>query len=203
MTKAKDVMTQEVATVKGSATVAEAAKLMKFKGIHSLVVERRNEEDAYGIVTDTDIVNQVIAYGADPKTVQVYEIMTKPCVVVNPDLAVEYVARLLAQTGVDRAPVIQGELLGILSLNDILHRSDFIENPRVPLLQQALQQAIAAARSVSAVQGPESEAYALAWEAVNELEAELAFCQGKRPEKTAQEQFGEFPAAPVPAQAAS
>jgi predicted transcriptional regulator len=56
MTKAKDVMTQEVETVKGSATVADAAKLMKFKGIHSLLVEPRNEEDAYGIVTDTDVV---------------------------------------------------------------------------------------------------------------------------------------------------
>ncbi|UZQ54293.1 CBS domain-containing protein [Trichothermofontia sichuanensis B231] len=106
--------------IKGSATVAEATKLMRFKGVHSLVVERRHEEDAYGIVTDTDIVSKVVAYGKDPKQVRVYEIMTKPCIVVNPDLAVEYVARLLTNIGIDRAPVIQGELLGIISLSDIL-----------------------------------------------------------------------------------
>jgi len=197
MTKAKDVMTQEVETVKGSATVADAAKLMKFKGIHSLLVEPRNEEDAYGIVTDTDVVNKVVAFGKDPQNVKVYEIMTKPCIVVNPDLAVEYVARLLAQCGIDRAPVIQGELLGIVTLNDILQRSDFVEHPRVPLLQKALQVAVAEARAVSAVNAPDSEAYQLAWEEVNEIEAELAFCEGKAPAKSAQAEFGEAAAQPV------
>lgn len=197
MTKAKDVMTPEVETVKGSATVADAAKLMKFKGIHSLLVEPRTAEDAYGIVTDTDIVNQVVAFGKDPKAVKVYEIMTKPCIVVNPDLAVEYVARLLAQCGIDRAPVIQGELLGIVSLNDILHRSDFIEHPRVPLLEKALQAAIAEARAVSAANAPDSAAYQIAWEEVNDIEAELAFIKGKAPEKAAQAQFGDAAAQPA------
>ncbi|RZM79905.1 CBS domain-containing protein [Leptolyngbya iicbica LK] len=190
-------MTQEVETVKGSATVADAAKLMKFKGIHSLLVEPRNAEDAYGIVTDTDIVNKVVAFGKDPKAVKVYEVMTKPCIVVNPDLAVEYVARLLAQCGIDRAPVIQGELLGIVSLNDILHRSEFIEHPRVPLLQKALQAAVAEARAVSAVNAADTEAYQLAWEEVNEIEAELAFIQGMVPARAAQAEFGEAAAQPV------
>jgi CBS domain-containing protein len=196
MTKAKDVMTEEVATVKGSATVAEAAKLMKFKNIHSLIVDRRDEEDAYGIITDTDIANQVIAYGKDPSQVQVYEVMNKPCIVVNPDLGVEYVARLFARTGIDRAPVIKGELLGIISVNDILVRSDFIENPRVPLLERALQAAVAEARAVAADQGAEAKATQAAWDAVAEIEAELAFCQGQRPDKTAYEQFG-APSQPV------
>ena len=38
--------------------------------------------------------------------------MTKPCIVVNPDLGVEYVARLFANARIRRAPVIKGELLG-------------------------------------------------------------------------------------------
>lgn len=190
MTKAKDVMTEDVATVKGSATVAEAARLMKFKGIHSLIVDRRHEEDAYGIITDIDISNKVVAYGKDPSKVRVYEVMTKPCVVVNPDLAVEYVARLFAQTNIDRAPVIKGELLGIVSVQDILTKSDFIENPRVPLLEKSLQEAVANARAVAAGANPDSPDVQAAWEAVNELEAELAFCQGKAPETPAFEQFG-------------
>lgn len=190
MTKAQDIMTDEVATIKGSATVAEAAKLMKFKGIHSLIVERRHDEDAYGIMTDADIANKVVAYGKDPKLVRVYEIMTKPCVVVNPDLAVEYVARLFAQTNIDRAPVIKGDLLGIVSVRDILTKSDFIENPRVPLLTSALQDAVAKARAVTAATGPDTAEAEAAWTTVNDLEAELAFCQGQPPAQSAVDQFG-------------
>jgi CBS domain-containing protein len=187
MATAKDIMTDDVATIKGSATVAEAVQLMKFKQLHSLIVERRGPEDAYGIVTTRDIVNQVVAYGKDPKTVKIYEIMTKPCLVVNPDLGVEYVARLFAHFGVDRAPVIQNELLGIISDTDILLKGDFVENPRVPLLQKALQAEVAHARGVSAAKGPYSAAGKAAWEAVAELEAELAFCQGQVPDQSAVE----------------
>jgi CBS domain-containing protein len=191
MTKAIEIMTQEVATIKASATVAQAAKLMKLKGLHSLIVEHRDESDAYGIITDTDITKKVVAFGKDPQTVYVSEVMTKPCIVVNPDLAVEYVARLFAQTGVDRAPVIQGSLLGIISVTDILHKGDFLENPRIPLLEKALQTAVSDARAFSAAQGPQAEATIAAWEKVNELEAELAFCRGFRPEKTAFTEYGD------------
>jgi signal-transduction protein with cAMP-binding, CBS, and nucleotidyltransferase domain len=187
-------MTQDVATIRGSATVAQAVKLMKFKGLHSLVVERRNEEDAYGIVTDTDIANNVVAYGKDPSTVRVYEVMTKPCVVINPDLAIEYVARLFKQVGIDRAPVIQGDLLGIVSITDILQKGDFIENPRVPLLERTLQAAVADARAAAAADGPDSKASKAAWDVVNEVEAELAFCKGEAPAQTAYEAFGDAPA---------
>ena len=61
---------------------------------------------------------------------RVYEIMTKPCVVVNPELGVEYVARLFAQTRIRRAPVIKDGLLGIISISDILRKSDFVEKPK-------------------------------------------------------------------------
>ena len=191
MTKAAEIMTQEVITIKASATVAQAAKLMKLKGLHSLIVERRDENDAYGIVTDTDIAKKVVAFGKDAKTVYVSEVMTKPCIVVNPDLTVEYVARLFAQTGIDRAPVIQGTLLGFISTTDIIQKGDFLENPRIPLLEKALQTAISNARSVSASKGTTATETTTAWEQVNDLEAELAFCRGERPEQTALEQYGD------------
>ena len=198
MTKAIDIMTEEVAIVRGSSTVEDAVKLMKLRGVHSLIVDRRHDEDAYGIVTDTDIAYKVVAFGKDPSTVQVYEIMTKPCVVVNPNLGVEYVARLFAQTGIDRAPVIQGDLIGIISVTDILTKGDFLVNPKVPLLEKALQSAIANARELSAAQGNDSEATAQAWEVVNEVEAELAFYRGYAPAKTAQQEFGSIAPAVEP-----
>lgn len=173
MMKAQDIMTQEVATIRGSATVAEAVKLMKLKGLRSLVVDRRYDEDAYGLVTEENITNAVVAYGKDPKQIRVAEVMTKPCVVVNPDLSVEYVARLFAQTGIDRAPVIKGELLGIVTVTDILLKSDFLDNPRISLLERAIQEATAEAHAIAQEVGADSDAFAAAWETVQELEAEL------------------------------
>lgn len=130
MMKAEDIMTTEVVTIRGSATVAEAVALMKQHKLRSLVVEPRTENDPYGMVTETDIVYQVAAYGKDPQQVRVYEIMNKPCIVVNPELGIEYIGRLFASTGIRRAPVIKGKLLGIISVTDILRKSDFLENPK-------------------------------------------------------------------------
>ncbi|HBE48242.1 MAG TPA: hypothetical protein DDW76_05400, partial [Cyanobacteria bacterium UBA11369] len=76
MLKAADIMTTDVVTIRGSATVAEAVKLMKERSLRALIVERRHDLDAYGIVTETDIVYNVAAFGKDPKKVRVYEIMT-------------------------------------------------------------------------------------------------------------------------------
>jgi len=121
--KAKDIMTTEMVTIEPSATVAEAVALMKEKGLRALIVERTNEEDAYGIVTETDIVYKVVAQGLSPQSVLVREIMTKPCIVVNPDLSVENVARLFAMTGIRRAPVIRERLLGVISVTDIIPKA--------------------------------------------------------------------------------
>ncbi|MEL7036578.1 MAG: CBS domain-containing protein [Cyanobacteria bacterium J06592_8] len=190
MLKASDIMTTDVATIRGSATVAEAVKLMKFKQLRALIVETRTGQDAYGIVTQTDIVTKVVAYGQDLTKIRVYEIMTKPCIVVNPDLGVEYVARLFANTGIRVAPVIQGELLGIVSDTDILYKGDFLENPKLPLMQRELQRAIQEANDISAVQGAASPGSLKAWELVDDLEVEAAYQEGlKVPETSAFQQF--------------
>jgi CBS domain-containing protein len=190
MLKASDIMTQDVATIRGSATVGEAVKLMKLKNLRALIVDIRTPEDAYGIVTQNDIVTKVVAYGKDPQKVRVYEIMTKPCIVINPDLGVEYVARLFANTGIRIAPVIRGDLLGIISESDILYKGDFLENPKVPLLQRELERAIEEAKSISAAKGATSQECLDAWALVEELEADAAYQEGaKSPEKTSFQEF--------------
>ena len=130
MMQAQEIMTRDVVTISGSATVAEAVKLMKDRGLRALIVERRSDSDPYGILSETDIIYKVAAFGHDPKKMRVYEIMTKPCITVNPDLGVEYVARLFAKTRLRRAPVVKGELMGIISISDILKKSDFVEKPK-------------------------------------------------------------------------
>lgn len=120
--KAQDVMTKEVAAIDGSETVAEAVRRMKEEGVSSLVVERRSQEDAWGIMTRKDVVNKVIDPGKDPSEVKVHEIMTKPLVTVSPGLVLKYCARLMHGTGIRRAPVFDGkEIVGILSNTDIFN----------------------------------------------------------------------------------
>ncbi len=122
MPKAQDVMTKEVATIDGSASVAEAVAKMRELKVSSLIVERRSVEDAYGIVTRKDVVSKVLSPGKKADEVKVYEIMSKPLVMVSPGLELKYCARLMAMTGIRRAPVFDGkEIIGILSNTDIFH----------------------------------------------------------------------------------
>lgn len=180
MLKAADIMTQDVVTIKGSATIEEAVNLMKEKGLRALIVDRRHEQDAYGMLTETDIVYNITAYGKDPKRVRVCDVMTKPCIVVNPDLGVEYVARLFADTGIRRAPVIKGELLGVISVTDILTKGDFVEQPKENVLQQQIRAAIERARAICAEKGATSPDCAVAWDEVEELQAEAAHQKADR-----------------------
>jgi CBS domain-containing protein len=189
--KAQDIMTKEVVTIRPSATVKSAVKLMKNKRLRGLIVEKRHDEDAYGIVTESDIVYKVTAYGKDPEKVKVYEIMTKPCIVVNPELSVEYVARLFANTRIHRAPVIKGELLGIISVSDILHKGDFVEKPKSVLLEDKIENARENARQICAEQGATSPQCAAAWDIVEELQAELAHQKAEKPSKSYFEEYCE------------
>ncbi len=114
-------MTTDVVTIDGTASVADAAALMKEKGVRALIVDRRDPADAYGIVTQRDICYGVLAKDQDPTAVQVHEIQSKPLVVVNPDLDTKYIARLMANVGLSRAPVIfDGKVQGIVSVSDIV-----------------------------------------------------------------------------------
>ncbi|MBD2197016.1 MULTISPECIES: CP12 domain-containing protein [Calothrix] len=196
MLKAADIMTKDVATIRSSATVAEAVRLLRSRDWRALIVDRRNEQDAYGIISESDIAYKVIAHGKDPQTMRVYEIMTKPCIAINPNLGLEYVARLFAQHHLHRAPVIQGELLGIVSLTDILAHSEFLEQPRTLLLEQELQDEIQKARLVCAQTGVRSQECAAAWDVVEEIQAEIAHQRSEKFVKTAFEDYcDEYPEA--------
>ena len=118
--KAGDVMSKDVVYIDGNATVREAVKTMLEKKVSALIVNARNVDDAFGIVTRKDIVSKIVAQGKDPKAVKVHEIMTKPLITVSPGLSVKYCARLFAKTGIRRAPVFDGKkIVGILSNSDI------------------------------------------------------------------------------------
>lgn len=118
-----DLMTEAAATINSSATVAEAIRQLQQNHLRCLIVEKRNADMPYGIVTEQDIVFKVIARGNDPMRVIVQDIMRQPCIAVNPELSLRQVAQLFAESGIQRAPVVKDDqLLGVISVTDLLLR---------------------------------------------------------------------------------
>jgi len=194
--KVSSIMTEKVVTIRGHQTIAEAVTLMQKHELYALIVDRRHEEDAYGILTETDIIKKVAAYGRDPRKIRVYEVMKKPCIVVNPDLSVEYVARLFANAQIRCAPVIREHLLGIVSATDILTKSNFLSDPKELYFDQEIDKAVAEARRTCQVNGHTSSECKIAWDIVEELQAEAAHQRAQRPEKSALEKYlEEYPEA--------
>lgn len=133
--KAADIMNPKVVTIDSLVTIAQAAKVMKLHNIKTLIVDRASEKDAYGIITTTDIT-QAIANAQNPATTYVCQVMTKPCIVVNPDLGVEHIAKLFSKTKIHIAPVIKDKLLGVVSLTDIISKTDCLNSNNVKFSSQ-------------------------------------------------------------------
>jgi len=123
MQTAREIMTTPVVTISASATVAEAMRVMVEKRLRGLMVEPANWEDSYGIVTNSDIVHKVAAAGKDPETVKIGEVMTKPCIEVDPEMTVQEVCQIFAHNHLHRAPVIKEELMGVITVVDVLRET--------------------------------------------------------------------------------
>lgn len=125
ITRVQDVMQEEVLTIDGMATVTEAAAMMRDKQVSELLVKKRNDDDAWGIITVSDIVKDVIIPGREGKDVFVYEVMTKPIITVPARMDIRYAMRLIHRTGVHRAPVeYMEELVGMVTLSSLILDKD-------------------------------------------------------------------------------
>ena len=123
--RARDVMHKQYFTIDGMATAREAAAVMRSERIFSLLVKKRHENDAWGILVYQDFVKGVIIPGRSPDDVNVYEIMTKPIITVPADMDIRYAARLIYRAGVRRAPVEdKGEIIGMISLSSLILDND-------------------------------------------------------------------------------
>lgn len=119
--KARDVMHEKTLEMDGMATVAEALQAMKAANADVVIVKKRSEHDAFGIVSLSDIAKNVLAQDRAAERVNVYEIMSKPVIPVEPDMDVRYVARMFDHLGLSSAPVIEnGKVIGVVSYNELV-----------------------------------------------------------------------------------
>lgn len=117
----REVMKLQYDVVDGMMSVQDALKAMKYKNNKSLIVEKRDENDEYGMVLISDVATKVLAVDKSPKRVNIYEVMTKPIVTVDPEMDIRYAARLFDRYDLSRAPVVEnGKVIGIVSYTDMV-----------------------------------------------------------------------------------
>lgn len=123
--RARDIMDVNVSYIDGVASVKEAAQLMREQKTTTLIVKKRNVDDAWGMVVSIDMVRGVTIADKKADDVHVYEIMSKPLITVPADMDIRYVARLMNRVGVRRAPVIDcDELVGIVTQAVLVMKSN-------------------------------------------------------------------------------
>ena len=121
LVRVRDVMKIEFDEVDGLATVSDALRNMKHIDTKALVVKRRNDHDEFGIVELEDIATEVLAKNRNPDRVNIYEIMEKPVIGVDPAMDIRYCARLFERHHLVRTAVVENrEVVGIVSYTDIV-----------------------------------------------------------------------------------
>ena len=119
----KEVMTTGPITLDRDASLAEAARVMRDRGIGDVIVVEG--DDAEGIVTDRDIVIRGVAEGADPNTTRLGQVVSGDLTSVAPDDPVERALELMREKAVRRLPVLEGgKPVGVVSLGDLAIQRD-------------------------------------------------------------------------------
>ncbi len=123
LVRVKDVMKTQFDLIQGIETVADALRQAKHLETECLLVDRRHDDDEFGIVLLSDIAKKVLGADKAAERVNVYEIMSKPVISVDPDMDIRYCARLFERFGMALAPVVKDRTVsGVVSYRDIVLR---------------------------------------------------------------------------------
>ena len=114
----RDAMTEDPRSIGASASVVEAAQLMRQQHIGSLPVTE--DERLVGMITDRDITTRVVAERAVPETTSVGDVYSRDLISVESNDDLEEALRLMARHQVRRLPVVEsGRLVGMVAQADI------------------------------------------------------------------------------------
>ena len=114
----RDAMTNNPRSIGASASVVEAARLMREGHIGSLPVIEG--ERLVGMITDRDITTRVVAESAAPEATSVGDVYSRDLISVEPSHDLEEALELMARHQVRRLPVVEnGRLVGVVAQADI------------------------------------------------------------------------------------
>ena len=119
-----EICNRKVVVMQAEESVAEAARLMRDQHVGSVLIvdEQGGKRVPVGIVTDRDLVVEVIAPELDPEVITVGDIMMTGFAVVKEETGVFEAIQYMRAKGVRRLPVvdIEEKLVGIVTLDDLL-----------------------------------------------------------------------------------
>lgn len=119
--RVRDVMNPNFDIVDGAMTVKDALVSMKHPENKCFIVEKRHKDDEFGLLLVSDVARKVLADDRAANRVNVYEIMQKPIIFVDPGMDIRYCARLLERFELTRTPVIENnEVVGIVSFTELV-----------------------------------------------------------------------------------
>lgn len=114
----REVMTEDPHSIGTSASVVEAARLMREGDIGSLPIT--DGDKLVGMITDRDVTTRVVAEGADLKATSVGDVYSRDVISVAPDDGLDDALQLMARHQVRRLPVVEdGRLVGVVAQADI------------------------------------------------------------------------------------
>ena len=118
--KTSELCKKDVVTVAGTAPLTDVSKMMRKRHVGSVVVT--DSGIPMGIVTDRDIVVEVIAMGLDPATVTAKDVMSSSPAVIGAEDDVMWALKTMRDRGVRRLPVVdgRGQLQGIIAFDDLM-----------------------------------------------------------------------------------
>ncbi len=138
----RDAMTEDPRSIGASASVVEAARLMREGHIGSLPVTE--DERLVGMITDRDITTRVVAESAVPETTSVGDVYSRDLISVEPNHDLEEALELMSRHQVRRLPVVEnGRLVGMVAQADIALK----DNERTGQLVGAISEPSEAERS--------------------------------------------------------
>lgn len=119
-----ELCNREVIIVETEDSALEAARLMRKHHVGDVVVikEQNSIRRPVGIVTDRDLIVEIMATGLDPAVITVGDIMTPELVTVKESASIFETIQYMRRKAVRRSPVIDdsGELVGIITMDDLL-----------------------------------------------------------------------------------
>jgi CBS domain-containing protein len=122
--KLKDICILDVACCTSEISILAAARMMRQQHTGDLIVidDRDEERIPVGILTDRDIVIEVLGQGLDPAKATVADAMTTQLVVASGFEEVSLAIERMRAHGVRRVPVVDddGCVMGIVTLDDML-----------------------------------------------------------------------------------
>jgi CBS domain-containing protein len=119
-----EICNREVIVIQRDATIVEAAKLMRQFHVGALIVveKRDGRQIPAGVVTDRDLIVEVVATELDAAVITVGDIMAAEVFTIKESTASHEAIEFMRRKTIRRLPVVDesGELTGILTLDDAL-----------------------------------------------------------------------------------